>query len=325
MDKKICKLLTITLVGVVSFCLGISQTFSADKPQGYPSRNIEVINPWKAGGSTDLYVRTLANPLEKLIGRKVVIINEEGGEGVRAFREVESRPADGYTLFAIGPEEVINSVYGRVDYKHLSPVVRVQMDQSMFWVKEDSRFRTFKDLVDFAKANPNKLMVGGGYGIDQVVTSLLSDAAGMKVRFVPFGVGKEATAALLGGHVDVLHEEPGGIISQIQAKMARPLIVLSEKRISEFSDTPTGKELGYDITLGRWRGIAARKGTPTVIIKYLAETILEATKSPEYQKLAEKTLMNLRPGYLAPEEFGKFLDTEFTVYSKEMRKIGLVK
>ena len=312
--------LTVATTGLWSFT-----SLAADPPQGYPARKIEIVNPFKAGGSTDLYLRTLMVPMEKALGTKVVILNEEGGEGVRAFKEIESRPADGYTLYAIGPEEIINSVYERVDYQALTPLVRVQMDQSMYWVMEDSPFKTFSDMVTYAKANPNKVVIGASYGIDQVVTSLLFSSAGIQLKYVPYSVGKEATAALLGGHVDLLHEEPGGIISQIQAKMVRPLIVLTEHRLSSFPDTPTAVELGYDITIGRWRGLAVKKGTPMEIVNYLAAVVKEAMNTPEYQKLAEKTMMNLRPGFLGPQDFEAFLNKEFVTYDREMRNLGMVK
>lgn len=325
MKRKIRFIICYSILLVAFSISGLSLALAMEKPGGYPTRYIEIISPWTAGGSTDLYVRTLAISLEKIMGKKIIIMSVQGGEGVRAYKETVGRPVDGYTLFAIGPEEIINSVYGRIDYKQLAPLVRVQMDQSMFWVREESPFKTFKDVIAHAKANPDKQLWGGGYGIDQVVTELVTAATGTKVKFVPYGVGKEATAALLGGHIDVLHEEPGGIIAQIGAKMVRPLLVLAEKRLSAFPDTPTGKEFGIDVTLGRWRGIALKKGTNPQVIKYLAESIQEAMKSPEYQKLAGKTLMNMRPGFLGPEEFSKFLDEEFAIYGKVMQKIGLVK
>jgi putative tricarboxylic transport membrane protein len=325
MKTKIKIFLCLVVVTLVWFGTGFPQAAALEKPEGYPKRNVEIVNPWKAGGSTDMYLRTLSIPLQKILGKKIVIINEVGGEGVKAFQEVISRPADGYTLYAIGPEEIINSVYGRVDYKELAPLARVQMDQSTFWVKAGSPFRTFKDLIDHAKANPNKQIWGGGYGIDHVVTSLITKAAGVEVKYVSYNVGKEATAALLGGHIDVEHEEPGAMISQLEAKMVRPLIILSEERLSRFPDVPTGRELGYDITLGRWRALAARKGTSRQVMQYLAQAVKEAMKSPEYQKLAEKTLLNLRPGFMGPDEFSKFLDQEFVIYDKEMRGLGLVK
>ena len=115
------------------------------------------------------------------------------------------------------------------------------------------------------------------------------------------------------------------MMAQLKANMVRPLIALTEERLAGFPDVPTAKEFGWDITVGRWRALALKKGTPPQVVKYLAEAVHEAMKSPEYVKLAEGMLINLRPGFLGPEKFTEFLDKEFVIFDKTMRDLGLVK
>ncbi len=246
--------------------------------------------------------------------------------GLRAFEDVVSRPADGHTIYAIGPEEIINTVFGRVNFDELTPVARIEHDVSVYWVLADSPFKTWADLVAYAKANPNKLIVAGSYGIDQIVTAMLFEAAGdLKVKYIPFSVGNEATAALLGEHVALLHEEPGGMVAQIEAKLVRPLIAISDKPIVRFPEAVTAASMGYNMDLSRWRGIAVKKGTPPEIVNYLSQAFEEAAKSTAYKTSATRMMTDLRPGYLDAAAFGEFLEHDMATYKKEMPALGLVR
>ena len=326
--KLLCstrRVVSAVLAGMVG-CLICNPANALDKPAGFPARNIEIINPFKAGGSTDVYLRTLIPALEKALGTRTLVVNETGGEGVRAFDDVVSRPADGHTVYAIGPEELINTVFGRVKFDQLTPVARVEEDVSVFWVLNDSPFKTWADVVSYAKTNPDKLIVAGSYGIDQIVTAMLFKEAGnLKVKYVPFSVGNEAVAALLGGHVQLLHEEPGGMTAQLEAKLVRPLIAISDQRIERLPEAAIAKAEGYQVDLARWRGIAVKKGTPPEIVKFLAQAFEEAAKSTAYKTSAHRMMTDLRSGYLGPDEFAAFLDRDLATYKKEMPALGLVR
>jgi putative tricarboxylic transport membrane protein len=98
-----------------------------------------------------------------------------------------------------------------------------------------------------------------------------------------------------------------------------------DERVDMFPDTPTGKELGWDITIGRWRGFAVKAGTPEEYIPILYEAFAKAMESPIYKAMEEENLLNLRPGLLGPEEFKAFIDEELKVYDEVLKSIGLVK
>ncbi len=304
-------------------------TAAAPKPKGYPERPIEVVVQYGAGGGSDIFVRSLFNAARKDIGVAVNVTNMTGAAGVKASNYVLDQPADGYTIYNFSPEQLINTIMGREDYRAFAPLANVQQDESIFYVRAESPFKTMQDVIKFAKANPGKLQFTGTtpQSPDEIIIMQFAKMAGIKIKYIPFDKAPESHAAVLGGHLDVLHEEPGVIISLIEAKKLRPLVVFTEKRlpVSWGADVPTAKELGYDITMGRWRGLAVKKGTSPEIINWLAYILEKATKDPAYSEIAKKSLLDLRPGWKGPAEYGKFWEEEFKAYKEILDDLGYTK
>lgn len=319
---------SLTVVVVMFFALAIGSQ-AAEKPKNYPTRTIEVVVQYGAGGGSDIFVRSLMNAAAKDIGVTVNVTNLTGGAGVKASTYVLSQPADGYTIYNFSPEQLINTVMDREDYRKFTPLCNVQMDQSIFYVRAESKFKTIQDVIEYAKANPGKVQFTGTTPLspDEIVIQLFAKAAGIKVKYIPFDKAPETHAAVLGGHIDVLHEEPGVIMPLIESGKLRPLIVFSEERLpTEWGkNVPTARELGWDITLGRWRGLCVKKGTPPEIVNWLADVLKKATDSPIYREIAEKSLLTLRPGWKGPEEYGKFWDSEYKTYKEILDDLGYTK
>jgi len=316
----------LAVVLVLSFAVS-GWTADPPKPKGYPERPIEVVCQYGAGGGSDIFVRSLFNAARKDLGVTVNVTNMTGAAGVKASNYVIAQPADGYTIYNFSPEQLINTVMGREDYKAFAPLCNVQMDESVFYVRAESPFKTIQDVIKYAKENPGKLQFTGTtpQSPDEIIINLFAKSAGIKIKYVPFDKAPESHAAVLGGHLDVLHEEPGVIISLIEAKRLRPLIVFTEKRLPNWPDVPTAKELGYDITMGRWRGLAVKKGTSPEIINWLAAVLQKATSAPSYKEIAHKSLLDLRPGWKGPAEYGKFWDSEFKAYKEILDDLGYTK
>jgi len=311
-------------------CLSLATAgWAAPKPKGYPERPIEVVCQYGAGGGSDTFVRTLFNAARKDIGVAINVTNMTGAAGVKASNYVLAQPADGYTIYNFSPEQLINTVMGREDFRKFTPLANVQMDESVFYVRAESKFKTIQDVIAYAKANPGKVQFTGTtpQSPDEIIIMSFAKAAGIKVKYIPFDKAPESHAAVLGGHLDVLHEEPGSVISLIEAKKLRPLIVFTEKRlpVSWAADVPTARELGYDITMGRWRGLAMKKGTPQPIVDWLAFVLEKASKDPAYTTIAKKKLLDLRPGWKGPAEYGKFWEADFKAYKEILEDLGYTK
>lgn len=297
------------------------------KPKDYPSRPIEAVVQFGAGGGSDIFVRSLMLAAKADIKVAVNVTNLTGGAGVKASTYVLGQPADGYTIYNFAPEQLINTIFGLENYKDFAPLCQVQQDISMFYVREGGPYKNIQDVIRFAKANPGKLQFTGTTprSPDEVIIMLFAKKAGIRIRYIPFDRAPETHAAVLGGHLDVLHEEPGVIMSLIEAKKLIPILVFTEKRLDKFPDVPTARELGYDITLGRWRGLAVKKGTPPEIINYLADVFKKAATAESYTSIAKAALLDIRPGWRGPVQFGKFWDEEYLEYKEIFEELGYLK
>ncbi|MBM4349820.1 MAG: tripartite tricarboxylate transporter substrate binding protein [Deltaproteobacteria bacterium] len=324
MKKRIFTLLLVTGLTILFAGLVWSQ---APKPKDYPTRAIEVVVQYGAGGGSDIFVRSLMMPARSQLKVPINVTNLTGGAGVKASTYVLSQPADGYTIYNFSPEQLINTVFGRENYKEFVPLCNVQQDQSVFYVRAESPFKTIQDVIKYAKENPGKLQFTGTTAAspDEVIIMLFAKKAGIKVKYIPFDAAPETHAAVLGGHIDLLHEEPGVIMSLIEAKRLRPLIAFTEKRLDKFPDVPTARELGYDITMGRWRGLCVKKGTPQEIINYLSDVLKKCSQDPSYKAIEKANLLDLRPGWKGPEEYGKFWDEEYVNYRAIFDELGYLK
>lgn len=302
---------------------------TAAKDEKYPSRPIELICPFGPGGGSDVFTRTIAIPMGKILGQSLVVKNIAGSAGGVGTVYVAKQPGDGYTILQNVTDMIINDAMKRVEITHKDfiPLARVQHDQSIFWVKADSQFKTLKDVIDYAKKNPGKVRMAisqsGGY--DEVLASVFKKAAGVDIKLIPYNAGSEAIAAVLGGHVELLHEEAGSAISLYEAKKIRPLVVMTEKRLPALPDVPTAKELGYDITMGIWRGLFVKKDTPPEIVKKLEEAVKKAIEDPVYKVVEKQVMLDQRPGYLGSKEFAEFLQKEFDLYSSVLKELGYIK
>lgn len=318
-----------TVMGVTLFSLGLAfQPWAmAAGNAKYPSRTVEVINQFGPGGGTDLFVRAIAMPFAKIARQSLIPISITGGGGVPAATEFFNRPADGYTLMAVGPEEVINHAMKRIDAKKFVPLARIQYDQGMFFVRDKSPFKTIQDVIAEAKKTPGKLTIAvtGAAGFDDVLVGLWSAKSGADLKSVPFQAAAEATATVLGGHTDLLYEEYGPMRSLIESGKVRPLVLFAEERLPVLKNVPTAKELGVDVTLGRWRGLAFKEGTKPEQVGAMHKVFEKSVKNPIYKAIEEQNMLQFRSKFLGPEEFRTFFGQEMGIYADVLKKLGYTK
>lgn len=317
----------LSLVLIVSLLIAFSVQ-AAEKPEGYPDRPIEVVVQYGAGGGSDIFVRNLMMPARGILKTAINITNMTGAAGVKASKYVLSQPADGYTIYNFSPEQLINTAFGRENYKEeFAPLVQVQQDMSMFYVNPKAEYQTIQELIAYAKKNPGKVQFTGTTPAspDELIIMRFAKAAGIDVKYIPFDKAPKSHAAVLGGHLDVLHEEPGSVMSLIEAKKLIPIIVFNDKRLAKFPEVPCSVELGYNLTTGRWRGLAVKKGTPQPIIDYLAASLKQAYEKSAYQNYAKESLLDQRDGWKDPAEFGKFWDEEYESVKLVLGELGYIK
>jgi tripartite-type tricarboxylate transporter receptor subunit TctC len=257
---------------------------------GFPERPIELIVPWGPGGGADKFARTLTPELEKRLSVAVPVSNTPGAAGNAGLGRLVSAPADGYAI-AVMTGVTFSTFADNSPYKvdDFDWVVRTQITPSMLFVAKDSRFKTWEEVRDFAKKNPGKLKVAtDGLGAPGDLSLRFLAAQGIKFVNVPFDKPGERYTAPLGGHVDLLYEEPGDVREFLVSGRLRPILTFDKNRFADYKSVPTSYEVGYPVALYNWRGFIAKRGTPPQVLATLGKASQEAMKTPRWRSFCEK-------------------------------------
>jgi tripartite-type tricarboxylate transporter receptor subunit TctC len=289
----------------------------------FPTKEVQIIIPWAAGGATDLIFRALAATTGKYLGKAVVVVNRPGGAGAVGYTECMKSQPDGYTLVsAITPLTILpHMVKTAFTYNSFDPVINVVRDPGMFLVRSDSPWKSLKEFIDYAKKNPDMITVGnsGAGGGVHLIALAFQQAAGVKFNHIPFAGGGPSVTALLGGHINAVTVSPPEGIEHVKAGKLRIIALFADKRFELFPDVPTVKEQGIDFVMGQWRGLAAPKGTPPDVIKKLHDAFKKGMDDPVFRKNAKDMVVNL--SYLGPEDFGKLMARDDEFYTKLVKEI----
>lgn len=274
--------------------------------QSFPTKPIRYIVPFAAGGNTDIMARLIAKPLEKELGTKIFVENIPGGSTKVGTVECQKAKPDGYTIMQV-TEMTWLGVYASksVDYKFwekLTPLGNEATESYGFYeVRAESPFKTWADLVKYAKENPGKLTVAiSSRGVYDLMLDDVARSFGIDFKHIPFTGGGPGGVAMLGGHVDWRFCVPSEAITMISAGKTRGLAVQTEKRLPLFPNVPTFKEMGHDVmTVTATRSIWGPPNMPKNITDIYSRAIEKATRDPEFVKTVEETLgskVEFRPG-----------------------------
>ena len=294
---------------------------------GFPTKRITYNICFNPGGESDITARFQEQPLKKVLGQDIAINYKIGGGGALCWSELVQTKPDGYTIAghnlphtALQPLEMGNAGYKTLDLKQ---IYMFESTPNLLLVRNDSPFKTLKDFVEYAKKTPGAVTVGGSgtSSANDLGTTMLNKAAGIKLTYVPFGGTGSAVPALLGGHVTALMSyTPMGV--QYKDKF-RVLAIASDKRMDVLPDVPTFKELGYDIVEGAYRGVAAPPGTPDEVIKYLADAFDKDHKDPEVKKKMDQN--GFKTEFMGPEASLALVKKKMVEYEAIMKELGRIK
>src|SRR5258708_6908208 len=265
--------------------------------QDYPSKPITMVLPFPPGGVAEIVGRPLASIMEKSLKQPIVLINRPGAGGAVGMASVAKGPADGYTILmglssiSIFPvSDRINGKEPPYELKDFAPIALVTADPTVLVVRADGPYKTVKDFVDAAKANPGKINYSssGVYGTLHVAMEIFANAAGIKLFHIPYQGGGPAVTALLAGQVEASPQGPAAAIGQIRAGKMRALASWGTERLRLLSDIPTFKELGYDAEFYIWTGLFAPATTPAPIVSKLRAAVRAAAPSEDCQAAVDK-------------------------------------
>jgi len=292
----------------------------------FPSRPIDMIVNFGPGGGADQLGRVMSKLLEPVLGVPVPVANIAGASGNAGLSKVLSSTPDGYTLGTLTGLSISAwaSGLGKMQVRDFAFIAVVQSSPSMLFVPKDSRFRSYKDLLEAAKANPNKMRVAtAGYGtLDDIAVRFLA-TKGYPMVNVPFAKPGERYLSPLGGHSEVLFEEPGDVVQFLESGQYRPLVVFGERRHPAFGDTPASAEFGQHIDLPNWRAIVTSAKVPAATLATLNEAVARAAASPEWKKFCGETYTCIERK--TPEESREFAQKNFDEVNRFMKEYGMAK
>jgi len=313
-----------TLVAALSFLvLGIAQA------QPYPSRPITMIVPFPPGGIADLTGRPFAAAMSRLLGQSVVVENRAGAGGAVGHAQAARAAPDGYTvmmaLSSIVAIPVSDEVNGRQPTYRMSdftPIALVSADPTVLMAPSGAKWKSLKDLVDDAKANPGKISYSssGLYGTTHTAAEMFAQAAGIQLLHVPYKGGGPAMQAALANEVMFTIQSPGVANPHVRSGKFRLLTSWGGKRIATLPEVPTLKELGYDAEFYIWCALFTPAGLPQDIANRLRTVSRQVVQEADFRQAMAG--MNTPIDYREGAEFQSFLEADGSRLAKVIRKIG---
>jgi len=310
------------MVLAAGYWLGLVPAEAAEGAK-FPLKPITILNSSPAGSPADVMARQIAQHAKKHLTQPLVVVNKPGGSGGVMFASMMADPADGYTISTI-TSALITALHGdlKKDFSidQFEFLVHVQKEPFCIAVKSDSPFKTLKEMIDHAKKNP-RLKIGGQatFSALHLLALALAEESGMPISYVPYGGGSEIIASLLGGHVPVVVSSPTTMNQHVEAGKVRILVASGEKRLSQWKDVPTLKELGYNIVITQYRGFGAKKGLPPDVRAVLVDTIKKAMSEPGFKEYLAKNSQFAE--FMGPEEFTAAVRADYEYMGKLLQKV----
>jgi tripartite-type tricarboxylate transporter receptor subunit TctC len=280
----------------------------------YPTKTVQIINPFPPGAVTDIVARILVPKMSAALGQSVVIVNKAGGGGAVGIQAAKDAAPDGYTILVTPPPialiPIVNKNSG-FTLKDFTPLALATSSPNTTVVKSDAPWKSLEEFIADAKKNPGQLTYGsaGPGTTPHFIGELVKLKTAIDMTHVPLGSESAAATAVLGGHVNIAFLTLGTTRSHIEAGTMRALAVASNRRLKDFPNVPTTVEKGYpELNLKIWVGFFAPAKTPPAVVKKLSAVISDSLKDAEVAAAIEKAQALIEN--LGSAEFAKFLGEE---------------
>jgi tripartite-type tricarboxylate transporter receptor subunit TctC len=296
------------------------------RAQSFPARPIKYICPWPAGGSTDIVMRSLAESASKVLGQNVIVENKPGAGGMLGAVEMLNAKPDGYTLCQIpqGAFRIPHMQKTAFDtLKDFTWIACLTGYTFGLVVPANSPFKSIKDLVDFAKANPGVVTYGStGTGTSpHLAVEEFAQKAGIKLNHIPYKGNAENMQAILGGHV-MAASDATGWGPHVESGKLRLLATYGSKRTKRWPQIPTLDELGYQTVSDSPFGVCGPKGMDPAVVKTIHDAFKKTLEDPAVMATFDKYDQNVI--YLNTEQYTKFARDSFFAERALIEKLGML-
>ena len=337
------RFLALTGCGVVFVAaLGLGPAFSPSahaQAKWEPTKPIEIIVNAGAGGATDQLARAIQLVATKhnLTKQPFIVTIKSGAGGAEGMMEAKAAKGDPHKLF-IGNSGIYAIPLATnlpFNWRDLTPVCNVAMDEFCLWVNSDTPYQTAKEYVEAVKtAGPNKMKMGGtgSKREDAMITALVEKQSGVKFTYIPYKSGNECDTQLVGKHIDSNTNNPSESVGQWRAGAVRPLCVFSPTRSDytakvspdgkSWADVPTAKEAGVDVEYLMLRGIFLPGSCKPEQVAYYTNLLKKVVETPEWKDYLERN--SLRKTFVSGPEFISFLEADEKKHKQIMSDAGFL-
>ncbi|HRE12749.1 MAG TPA: tripartite tricarboxylate transporter substrate binding protein [Usitatibacteraceae bacterium] len=304
----------------------LAASFALPARAAWPEKPVRLYIPFSPGGESDIGARLQQGVFRKLTGQELVIESRPGAGGALAWSQLNTFPGDGYSIMGTNlPHLVLQPLEGNVQYK-TDDIVNVHFyhyTPDAIIVRNESPFRTYQDLLKAAREQQDKMTFAGSAlnSANHLAHTRLNKLMGTKTTYVPFKGTGDLVSSLLGGHVSAAMSYNTLAISQ--KSKVRMLAVAAEKRLAQFPDVPTFKELGGDWVDGAYRGCGVPKSASEDVRKRVSDIFSAINKDPEFrQKMAEGGFELIDVTY---DKMAAFMAERRAAYMEAAKLMGLAK
>jgi tripartite-type tricarboxylate transporter receptor subunit TctC len=307
--------------------LALAQTGAAPAPGPvpYPHRVVTLVTHSTPGGGSDVFLREMVRHLRKYVNATFIIENVAGGSGARAVSRVATAKPDGSIFYATTPTYVLTSLLSRPphSWRDLEPVVNFFTDTEIVYTRADGPFRSLKDVIDRARTARGRWGAANPASLERHAAEQLKRLSKVNAAIVSHEGGGDLMINVLNGTLDIGVGEIGETRSQLDAGKIRILAVFNGTRVPAYPNVPTVKELGYDVVVEKFRGLAGPRGLPPNIIRIWDEVAQKLLADPEYRRAyAEEILV---ANFIPHARYGAFVTKFADDTARGLRDIGAIR
>ncbi|MGV2101177.1 tripartite tricarboxylate transporter substrate binding protein [Rhizobium sp. 21-4511-3d] len=318
------KMIGTAVSGLAALAL-LSATPALAEPAAYPVKVVTLVTHSSPGGGSDVFLREMSKYLGKYINATFVVENVQGGSGAKAMARVAAAPADGSVFYATTPTYIYTSLMSKPQstYKDMQPLVNFFLDSEVIFTRADGPYKSLKDVIDHAKKERGRWGAANPASLERQAAEQLKRAAGVTPAIVTHEGGGDMMLNVLNGTLDIGIGEIQELRSQLDAGKIVLLATFNPERIADKPDVPTVKELGYDVSLVKFRGLAGPKGIPDETAAIWDEAVKQLLEDPDYKKAYSEEVLVAKP--IGHKEYPDFVNTFATTTEDFLKSTGAIK